>query len=65
MYFVASPGALLDTSAIKAKAAIEADREYARKLVLTETDLAGVLDTRPRERYRTSHIGWRRHGAGK
>jgi exonuclease SbcC len=47
VYFIASPDTLLDIAAAGAKAAIEADREYARKLVLTETELGDVLDARP------------------
>jgi len=32
---------------LKAKAAVEADREYARKVVVTENDLETILDDRP------------------
>lgn len=48
LYFLTNPAALLDSSAVRAKALIEADREYARKVVLTELELGQVLDVRAR-----------------
>jgi exonuclease SbcC len=42
------PHSKADSSAVKAKALIEADREYARKVVLTEFELGQVLDVRAR-----------------
>ena len=44
VYFLTSNNASTDKDLTKAKAVIETDREYARKLVLTLTELRAVLD---------------------
>ena len=46
LYFLTSPDLSIDAARAKAKSAIEADREYARKLVLTEIELREVLNWR-------------------
>ncbi|MFM0528924.1 AAA family ATPase [Paraburkholderia strydomiana] len=43
LYFVAGPKSLSDDGFEKAKAAIESDKEYARKRVVSEEELAALL----------------------
>jgi chromosome segregation protein len=43
IYFIISAPHTSD-ALLKAKAAVESDREYARKLVVTESDLDAILD---------------------
>ena len=49
VYFLTSSDVSTDEARSKAKAVIETDREYARKLVLTLTELRAVLDARLQE----------------
>ena len=50
VYFLTSSDASTDEARTKAKAVIETDREYARKLVLTLAELRAVLDGRLQEK---------------
>lgn len=50
VYFLTSGDVSADEERVKAKAVIETDREYARKLVLTLTELREVLDGRIQEK---------------
>lgn len=49
VYFITSDGNQQDNAFLRAKSIIESNREYARKFVITETDLPKILMASPRD----------------
>ena len=49
LYFIRSPERLQDTDALKAKELVEQDRAYARKFVISETEIDSVLSPKTLE----------------